>query len=62
MRGKFIDKLGLSIALITLVLCFVIFYRDTIELGGSLTAALMTSGLVWVTYIVMKWLLMANRS
>jgi len=62
MQGKFIDKLSLVIAAATLITSFTIFYSDTKEFGGSFTAALMTAGLVWSTYIVLRWLLIANRN
>jgi hypothetical protein len=61
-EDKFIDKLSLLIAGITLLISFGIFYKNTMEWGGSLAAALMTAGLVWVTYLILRWLIVANRS
>lgn len=62
MEGKFIDKLSIIIGLATLIASFIIFVSDTKEIWGSLAAALMTAALVWSTYIVLRWLLLANRN
>jgi hypothetical protein len=61
MQSKFVDKLSLAIGVATLIVSFVIFFSDTKEFGGSLAAALMTAGLVWATYIILRWLILANR-
>jgi hypothetical protein len=61
MKGRFVDFLSLMIAGATLLISFLIFFRDTKQFMGSLVAALMTAGLVWVTYLVLRWLLLANR-
>lgn len=60
-ESGFIDKLSIVIAGVALVLSFIIFFSNTKEFGGSLTAALMTAALVWGTYIILRWLLLANR-
>lgn len=63
MKGEgFIDRLSIIIAGVSLVLSFFIFFSNTKEFGGSLAAALMTAGLVWVTYIILRWLFLANRN
>ncbi len=61
-EGKFIDRLSIIIALVTLIISFIIFFRNTSEFGGSLAAAIITAGLIWATYIILRWLLLANRS
>lgn len=61
-EARFIDRLSIIIAGITLLISFVFFFQNTKEFGGSLTAALMTAGLVWATYIILRWLLLASRS
>ncbi len=60
--AKFIDRISIVLAGATLLASFMIFYRDTSNFGGSLAAAIMTAALVWGTYIVLRWLLLANRS
>lgn len=62
MQGRFVDRLSWIISAAALIVSFVIFFSDTKEVGGSLAAALMTAGLVWSTYIVLRWLLLANRN
>ena len=61
-QGKFIDIPGLIIAAVTLLGACGIFYGNTGEFGGSFAAAVMTAALVWCTYIIIKWLLLANRN
>ncbi len=61
-EGKFIDKAGFVVACSTLLASLYIFYTDTGKFSGSLIAAVMTAALVWSTYIILKWLFLANRS
>jgi hypothetical protein len=61
-QGKFFDKLGFVIASATLLASLYIFYTTTGEFTGSFVAALMTACLIWATYIIIKWLFLANRS
>lgn len=59
--AKFIDRFSLVIAAATLFISFFIFFSNTKIFGGSLAAAIMTSGLVWATYIILRWLFLANH-
>lgn len=59
---KIVDRISLLIAAVTFFFSFFIFFSDTKIFFGSLAAALMTAGLVWATYVVLRWLLLANRS
>lgn len=61
-ENRLIDKFSIILAGGTLLATFLVFFRDTSELIGSLFAAIMTAGLVWATYIVVRWLILANRS
>jgi hypothetical protein len=61
-QGKFFDKPGFFLAGLTLVISLSLFYSNTQEFAGSFTAAIMTAALVWATYIILKWLLLANRN
>lgn len=61
-EGKFIDSISIIIAGATLLTSFFIIYSETGIFGGSLAAAIMTSGLVWATYIILRWLILANRN
>jgi len=58
---KIVDHLSYIVAAATLLGSFFIFFRDTGKFAGSFAAALMTAGLVWATYIVLRWLLLAKR-
>lgn len=59
---KIIDTGSLVAAGGTLLASFVLFFRDTHEFFGSLAAAIMTAALVWATYVVLRWLVLANRN
>lgn len=61
-ENRLIDKFSIILAGGTLLASFIIFFRDTAEFNGSLVAAIMTAALVWATYIVIRWLILANRS
>lgn len=61
-EARFIDRFSIIIAGFTLLISFIVFFRDNKEFAGSLVAALMTAGLVWATYIILRWLLLASRS
>lgn len=60
-RGKFLDALGSTIAGLTLLGSTTLFYTNTGAFVGSFVAGLMTAALVWSTYIILKWLVLANR-
>ena len=60
-EGHFIDKFSYVLAGATLLASFYIFFNQTGQMAGSIYAALITGGLVWVTYIMLRWLLLANR-
>lgn len=62
MDRKFLTKAGFAVSGIATLLCFLIFYYDTAELGKSFAAALMTGGLVLGTFMVLRWLILASRS
>ncbi len=58
----FVDKFSFVLGAASFLASFIIFKHETDQLGGSLAAALMTGGLVWVTYLMLRWLFLANRS
>ena len=59
---KIVDTGSLVVGGGTLVASFILFFRDTNALLGSLSAAVMTAALVWATYVVLRWLILANRN
>jgi hypothetical protein len=60
-QSKFIDFTSYVVALIALAISFYIYYGNSNEFTFSFIAALMTAGLVWATYLILRWLLLANR-
>ena len=58
---KFIDKTSYIVTIISLILSFLLFYSDTLEGMKSLGAAVLFAGLVWISYIMVRWLILALR-
>lgn len=60
-ENRLIDTFSVIIGGGVLLASFFIFFRNTSEFSGSLVAAIMTAALAWSTYIVIRWLILANR-
>lgn len=60
-RKDFFDYPGFIIAIAVLIAGFIIFVRDTGEWLGSFSAAAILSALVWVTYVIMRWMFQATK-
>lgn len=60
-EGHFTDKFSYVLAAASLLASFYIFFQQTGQLGGSIIAAVITAGLIWVTYLMLRWLLLANK-
>jgi hypothetical protein len=41
---------------------FLLFYQYTGEFAKCIGAALITAGLVWISYIVLRWMYLAIKS
>ncbi|MFA6915864.1 MAG: hypothetical protein WC222_05665 [Parachlamydiales bacterium] len=60
-QSIFLDRNGGIIALVTLLVSWFLFTSDTSMLFKSFTAALLTSGLVWISYVMLRWLIDSFR-
>lgn len=60
-KNRIIEPFGLVLAFAALVFSFFFFTSDNSEPMGSLVAAILTAGLVWVTYVLLRWLVLALR-
>lgn len=60
-EGHFTDKFSYVLAAASLLASFYIFFQQTGQWGGSMAAAVITGGLVWATYLMLRWLLLANK-
>lgn len=56
-----IDKTSFWVAGITLLFALILFFNDTGEFFGSLTAALLAAALMWVAYVLTRWLILAIK-
>lgn len=59
---KMFERTGLIIAASTLIFSFILFFLQNGEFLGSLAAALLAAGLIWVSYVVLAWMLFAIRN
>jgi len=61
MKTGLIDKWSIVAAIATLIFSFFLFYSYSSESRFSFAAALLAAGLVWLAYIVVRWLALAFR-
>ena len=60
-QNRLITRVSFIVAGVTSLLSFALFYYDTGEASKSLYAGLITGGLVWATYMVLRWLVLACK-
>lgn len=60
LRDLFESK-GVLVALVVWIVGFYLFVGDTGEWMSSFAAAGMLAGLVWVSYVIIRWLVLATR-
>lgn len=58
---KIIDNSGYIAAFIAFIFSFLLFFSDTLEFMKSLGAAALLSSLVWISYIMLRWIYLALR-
>ena len=60
-RDKVIEPIGFIVAGVTFLFSLILFYTDNSMFFGSLFAAIISSALIWITYIILRWVLLACR-
>jgi hypothetical protein len=60
-KNDFFDYPGLVIAAAVWISGFIIFVRDTGEWFGSMSAAAILAALVWISYVIMRWMMKAVK-
>lgn len=58
---KLVNGMSFVVAAVTLVFALFLFYADTNEFLGSLTAALLSAALMWMAYVLVRWLVLALK-
>lgn len=58
---KLVDLFSYAFAVLILILGFFLFYSQTNEFTGSLGAAVLAAALAWVSYILMRWLILSLK-
>jgi hypothetical protein len=58
---KLIDTKSYVVALVVLILGFFLFFSDTFEFLKSFGAAILLAALVWISYIMVRLLILALR-
>jgi hypothetical protein len=61
MKGRIIEPKGFILTAITGLFSLLLFYSQTRAFWGSLMAALMAAGLAWMTYLMLRLLLLTFR-
>ena len=56
-----VDKTSFIVSAITLVFALILFYGNTGEFFGSLGAAILAAALMWVAYVLTRWLYLAIK-
>lgn len=60
-KDKIIEPTGFIVAIATAIFSLILFYSQTQMFFGSVMAALIASALCWVTYIILRWVILAFR-
>lgn len=60
-HNKLIEPIGFVVAGATFLYSFFLFYYDTAVFGGSLAAALLAAGLMWMTYVILRLVMLTIR-
>lgn len=58
---RIISKMSYIVAFIATIFGFILFFSNTGEFIKSLGAAFLLGALVWMSYIIVDWLILAIR-
>lgn len=61
MQPRLIDIGSFIFAGLSFLGSFFIVYSETQKFMGSLTAAILTAALCWVSYVLVRWLILALK-
>lgn len=61
-RNKLIDPTSLIIAAATFLFSLILFYGNTGMFLGSIAAALLAAGLIWISYLIIRLIVITFRS
>lgn len=60
-RNRIIEPIGFIVALATLIFSFFFITFDTAQPSKSFVAAVLTAGLAWITYVLLRCVILALR-
>lgn len=60
-KKEIVNQTSYIFAAIMLVFSFFLFYNDTHLLWKSFFAAILAAGLFWISYVLVRWLILALR-
>lgn len=55
------DRTSIIFTIAVLIVSFIVFATQSADLMGSFFAALMAAGLFWISYIILRWMVLALR-
>lgn len=61
-RAKLFEPTGFILTAATFLFSMILFYNNTDVFLGSIIAALMAAGLFWISYIILRFVLLAFRN
>lgn len=61
-QSPLVDRSSYIVAGVIFVITFLLFFKDTGEFAKCIGAALITAALTWISYIVIRWLVLAINS
>ena len=60
-RDRLIEPIGFVVAATTFLYSLYLFYHDTGNFFGSLAAGLIAAGLGWMTFVILRLILLTVR-
>jgi len=55
------DRPSIILTIAVLIVSFIVFGTQSADWTGSFFAALMAAGLFWISYIIIRWMVLALR-
>lgn len=62
MKYKLFEPTGYILAGASFLFSLILFYNDTDAFLGSVAAALLAAGLFWISYIILRFFILAFKS
>jgi divalent metal cation (Fe/Co/Zn/Cd) transporter len=61
MRPQFVDRTSFIVAFATFFVGLALFFSETNDFWGSFEAAILAAALMWVAYVLTRWVYLALK-